>query len=132
MKPFARSDRVGCQIQKVLSDILLKRVKDPRLKTASITGVKMSRDLRMARIYFITSDGPSNMTQTIEGFKSALGYVKYKLAAELGLRYMPELRFFYDESFEYGVHIDSILNRIHDEARPDRDDAPSSPNSEDN
>jgi ribosome-binding factor A len=130
MKPFARSDRVGCQIQKVLSDILLKRVKDPRLKTASITGVKMSRDLRIARVYFITADGNKNIAQTIEGFKSALGYVKFKLAAELGLRYMPELRFFYDESFEYGVHIDEILSRIHDEDRADGDNAPSSPDSE--
>lgn len=115
MKPVARSDRVGCQIQKVLSDILLKRVKDPRLKTATITGVKMSRDLRMARIYFVTSGGKKNMEAAVEGFKSALGYVKRKLAAQLGLRYMPELRFFYDDSFEYGDHIDKILSRIHDE-----------------
>ncbi|MCG6974409.1 MAG: 30S ribosome-binding factor RbfA [Desulfobacterales bacterium] len=132
MKPFARSDRVGCQIQKILSDILLKRVKDPRLKSASITGVKMSRDLRIARVYFITSDNQNTVDKTIDGFKSALGYVKYKLASELGLRYMPELRFFYDESFEYGIHIDTILSRIHDEDRQDRDNAPSSTNSEDN
>ena len=130
MKPFARSDRVGCQIQKVLSDILLKRVKDPRLKSASITGVKMSRDLRIARVYFITSDNKNTVGKTIEGFKSALGYVKYKLAAELGLRYMPELRFYYDESFEYGVHIDNILGRVHDDDGQDRDNAPSSTNSE--
>jgi ribosome-binding factor A len=131
MKPFARSDRVGCQIQKVLSDLLLKRVKDPRLKSASITGVKMSRDLRIARVYFITSDNKHNIDKTIEGFKSALGYVKYKLAAELGLRYMPELRFFHDESFEYGVHIDKLLSRIHDEGETHRDSAPSSTNFED-
>ena len=132
MKPFTRSDRVGCQIQKVLSDILLRRVKDPRLKSASITGVKMSRDLRIARVYFITSDTEHDIDKTIEGFKSALGYVKFKLAAELGLRYMPELRFFYDESFEYGVRIDKILSRIHDEGRPDSDLVPSSKNPEDN
>jgi len=131
MKPFARSDRVGCQIQKILSDILLKRVKDPRLKSASITGVKMSRDLRIARVYFITSDNENTVDKTIDGFKSALGYVKYKLAAELGLRYMPKLRFFYDESFEYGGRIDNLLSRIHDDDRQDRDNAPSSTNSED-
>jgi ribosome-binding factor A len=131
MKPFARSARVGCQIQKVLSDILLRRVKDPRLKSASITGVKMSRDLRIARVYFITSDKNHTIDETIEGFKSALGYVKFKLAAALELRYMPELRFFYDESFEYGVRIDKILSRIHDEGRPNPDHMPSSTNSED-
>jgi len=74
MKPFARSDRVGGQIQKVLSEILLKKVKDPRL--------------------------------------DALGYVKRTLARQLGLRYMPDLKFFFDESFDYGSHIDKVLKAV--------------------
>jgi ribosome-binding factor A len=49
------------------------------------------------------------------GFKSALGYVKRKLAAQLGLRYMPELRFFYDDSFDYGSHIDEIIKSVKSE-----------------
>ena len=115
MKPFSRSDRVGGQIQKVLSDILLKKIKDPRLEAATITGVKMSRDLKFARVYFVTSGGKKRMEEAIEGFKSALGYVKRKLASQLGLRYMPELRFFYDESFEYGSHIDNIIKAVRSE-----------------
>jgi ribosome-binding factor A len=109
MKPFSRSDRVSGQIKKVLSDILLKKIKDPRLESATITGVKMSRDLKFARVYFVTSGGKESMEAAIEGFKSALGYVKRNLAAQLGLRYMPELRFFYDDSFDYGSHIDKII-----------------------
>jgi len=112
MKPFARSARVSGQIQKVLSDILHKRVKDPRLKMATITGVKMSRDLRIARIYFTTSGGQKSIEEASEGFKSALGYVKRTLASQLGLRYMPDLKFFYDESFSHGSHIDKILKVI--------------------
>jgi ribosome-binding factor A len=46
------------------------------------------------------------------GFKSALGYVKRTLAHQLGLRYMPDLRFYYDDSFDYGSHIDKVLNSI--------------------
>lgn len=115
MKPFARSDRVGGQIQKVLSEILLKKIKDPRLETATITGVKMSRDLKFARVYFVTSGGREGMEEAVEGFKSAFGYVKRKLAAQLGLRYMPELRFFYDDSFDYGSHIDEIIKTIKSE-----------------
>jgi ribosome-binding factor A len=112
MKPFARSDRVCGQIHKVLSDILLKRIKDPRLKSATITDVKMSRDLRIARIYFTTTGNKNSVEEAIEGFKSAIGYVKRTLAGQLGLRYMPELRFFYDESFDYGSHIDKILKDV--------------------
>jgi len=115
MKPFARSDRVCGQIHKVLSDVLLKRIKDPRLESATIAGVKMSRDLRFARVYFVTSGGKESMEEAIEGFKSALGYVKRTLAAKLGLRYMPELRFFYDDSFDYGSHIDKIIKIVKSE-----------------
>jgi ribosome-binding factor A len=115
MKPFVRSDRVSGQIQKVLSDILLKKIKDPRLETTTITGVKMSRDLKFARVYFVTSGGKERMEEAVEGFKSALGYVKRKLAAQLGLRYMPELRFFYDDSFDYGTHIDKLIKAVKSE-----------------
>lgn len=112
MKPFARSDRVSGQVQKVLSDILLKKIKDPRLEAATITSVKMSRDLKFARVYFVTSGGKESIKGAVEGFKSALGYVKRKLAAQLGLRYMPELRFFYDDSFDYGSHIDEVIKAV--------------------
>ena len=115
MKPFVRSDRVSGQIQKVLSDILLKKIKDPRLEAATITSVKMSRDLKFARVYFVKSGGKESMEEAIEGFKSALGYVKRTLAAKLGLRYMPELRFFYDDSFDYGSHIDKIIKIVKSE-----------------
>ncbi|MBW1726079.1 MAG: 30S ribosome-binding factor RbfA [Deltaproteobacteria bacterium] len=112
MKPFARSDRVSGQIQKVLSEILLKKIKDPRLEKASITDVKMSRDLRIARIYFVASGNKKSMEEAAEGFKSALGYVKRTLARRLGLRYMPDLKFFYDESFDYGSRIDKVLKAV--------------------
>ena len=112
MKPFTRSDRIGGHIQKTLSEILLKKVKDPRLETATITDVKVSRDLRIARVYFVTSGNKKNMEEVAEGFKSALGYVKRNLARQLGLRYMPDIKFCYDESFDYGSHIDQLLESV--------------------
>lgn len=118
MKPFARSDRVGGQIQKILSEILLKKVKDPRLKNASITDVKLSRDLRIARIYFVISGNKKNIEEVLEGFNSAVGYVKRTLARQLGLRYMPDLKFFYDESFDYGSHIDNVLKALNADNGP--------------
>jgi len=118
MKPFARSDRVGGQIQKILSEILLKKVKDPRLKNASITAVKLSRDLRIARIYFVISGNKKNIEAVLEGFNSAVGYVKRTLARQLGLRYMPDLKFFYDESFDYGSHIDNVLKALNADNGP--------------
>jgi len=112
MKSFPRSDRIGGLIKKNLSDLLQKKIKDPRLQMTTITKVKMSSDLRHARIYFIKSGGEKSKVEAIEGFKNALGYVKRTLARQLGLRYMPELKFFYDESFDHGSHIDKILHSL--------------------
>jgi ribosome-binding factor A len=112
MKPFARSDRVGGQIKKVLSELLYKDIKDPRLKMTSITGVKVSADLKHARIYFITSGDAARRQEAADGFKKALGYLKRELARQLSLRYMPELKFFYDDSYDYGTHIDTLLKAL--------------------
>jgi ribosome-binding factor A len=81
--------------------------------------VKVSRDLRVARIYFTTYGGKKNTEEAVEGFKSALGYVKRTLASQLGLRYMPDLKFLYDESFDYGSHINKVLKTIETDNGPD-------------
>lgn len=112
MKPFSRSDRVGGQIQKMLSGLLTKEVKDPRLELVTITGVKMTADLRTARIYFAMTGGRTSREQAIEGFAMAKGFLKRMLSRQLGLRYMPDLLFCYDQSFDYGAHIDRILESL--------------------
>ena len=112
MTTFSRADRVGVLIQEVLSDILHRHVSDPRLEMATITAVKMSRDLKHARIYFIAPGGKTKSEIVAKGFISALGYIKRSLASRLELRYMPELKFFYDDSFDYGSHIDQLLESV--------------------
>jgi ribosome-binding factor A len=119
MKPFSRSERVGGQIQKVLSDFLRKSVSDPRLESATITAVKMSSDLRIAYVYFSPHGGEDMSVETSAGFKSALGFLKRNLASKLGLRYMPQLKFVYDKSFDRGVRIEKILKSITSENETD-------------
>ncbi|OQX25302.1 MAG: ribosome-binding factor A [Desulfobacteraceae bacterium IS3] len=110
MRSFTRAERVGGEIRRILSDILRKSVKDPRLEMTVITGVDVSSDLKNARVYFSTSGGNEIRRQEAsEGFQSALGYIRRTLSQELALRYIPEIRFFYDESFDYGSRIDTLL-----------------------
>jgi len=110
MRSFTRAERVGGEIRRILSDILRKSVKDPRLEMTVITGVDVSSDLKNARVYFSTSAGTgASRQEASEGFQSALGYIKRTLSQELALRYMPQIRFFYDESFDYGSRIDTLL-----------------------
>lgn len=115
MKPFSRADRVGELIQQILAENLNKSIKDPRLAMATITGVKMSKDLKIAKIYFAVSGGKEKVDRALLGFKSAVGYIKRLIAGEMDLRYMPELKFFYDESFDYGARIDSLLKSLQTE-----------------
>ena len=112
MKPFKRADRVGGQIQKMLSQILLKDLKDPRLEGITITGVRMSADLKFAKIYYALFGGSQNKDRASAGLTKARGFVKRSLAGKLDLRYMPELVFYYDESFDYGDRIDKLLTSI--------------------
>lgn len=120
MKPYSRSDRVGGQIQKLLSELLQKRISDPRLAQTTISGVKMTSDLRIAKIYFATANGIQTKNDALEGFKSAHGFLKRSLAASLGLRYMPDLQFYYDDSFDYGARIEAVFRRIKAEHVSDR------------
>jgi ribosome-binding factor A len=112
MTGFSRADRVGGLIQQLLAELLQKDISDPRLQMATITAVKVTKDLRHARIYFASAGGKEQSEQTAQGFRSAAGFIKRHLGPRLGLRYMPELEFFYDESFDHGARIDQLLKSI--------------------
>ncbi len=119
MKPFSRADRVGGQVQRALSELLHKRIRDPRLKGATISEVKMSPDLKLAKIYYTLPASDSAKDDALSGFNSASGFVKRTLARELGLRYMPDLKFYYDDSFDYGAKIDNLLKSLNKEDEAD-------------
>ena len=111
-RSFNRAERVGGQVQKVLAGLIRKGVNDPRLAQATISGVTMSRDLRIAKVYFTAPGGSHEEPALLAGFESAKGFIKRELARELGLRYMPDLKFFYDASFDYGAHINRVLKSL--------------------
>jgi ribosome-binding factor A len=112
MTNFSRADRVGGLIQRLLSELLRKDVSDPRLQMATITEVKVTKDLRRARIFFSSVGGPDAAEQATQGFRSAAGFIKRYLGPRLGLRYMPELEFRYDPSLDHGARIDQLLKSI--------------------
>jgi ribosome-binding factor A len=109
MIPFSRAHRIGGLIQKTLSEILRREIKDPRLKMITITGVTVTRDLKLARIYYTTTIGKQKKEAATIGLNSARGYIKRTLAHALDLKYMPDIVFCYDESLDYGAHIDELI-----------------------
>ena len=119
MTSFSRADRVSALIQVTLSNLLNTSIHDPRLHMTTITQVKMSADLKLARIYFAIYGDDKKSEDAAKGFESARGFIKRILAPNLGLRYMPELIFFYDDSFDYGSHIEQLLAKIKTDNGPD-------------
>jgi len=112
MKPYLRADRVGNLIKEELALLLSKQVSDPRIQNASITGINMTRDIKLARIYYHVQGGDKERTDAAKGFKQAKGFIKKKLAARLSLRYMPHLEFFHDEVMEQAHRIEDILKEL--------------------
>jgi len=119
MKPYSRSDRVGGLIQHVLAELLQKEISDPRLAQTTITSVKVSRDLRIAKVYFATTGKEGASQAAMEGFDRARGFVKRELAQRLGLRYMPELKFFYDDTIDRGARIEQLIKMVKKNAKAD-------------
>ena len=108
----SRSHRVGDQVLKEVSDLLLKKVKDPRLKRVTLTDVSVSKDLRRARVYYSIFGTGEERKLAQEGFESAKGYIRREIGERLQLRYVPEMRFEYDSSLEYGQKMERILEEL--------------------
>ena len=107
-----RSDKVGEAIHKVVSELLVKGLKDPRLGFVTITGVKLTTDMRQATVFFtvIGSDDEKRHTET--GLNSARGFIRKEIGQAIKMRFTPDIHFKYDTSVEYGYHIESILKEI--------------------
>ena len=112
MKPYPRADRIGVKIQAAISELLVKKVQDPRIEMATISKVEMSNDLSVADVYFSVFGSDKVISEAKKGFKSSTKFIKKLIAPKLQLKYMPDLQFKYDKSFAYGSKIDSILHDI--------------------
>ncbi len=115
MSRFKRADRVADLIQMEISDILLRQVRDPRIGTVTITGAKVSDDLRTARIFFVELGKDQCSEEVKTGLASATGFLRRELGRRLQLRCVPELLFSYDPSFAYGNRIERLISEIHRE-----------------
>lgn len=113
MTLFSRADKVSGQIKRALTEILQKEVSDPRLDFVTITKVKLTHDLRIARIYFTMAGSKKTPQEACAGFQSAQKFLKRILADRLTLRYMPNIEFYYDDSFDHASHINELLKAIH-------------------
>jgi ribosome-binding factor A len=107
-----RAIRVGDQIQKEIALVLLEKVKDPRVRDVTITGVRVTNDLKFASIYFSVLDEKKYLKNAKEGLTSAKGFIKREIATRLELKYVPDITFIHDYSLESGDRIDRLLEEL--------------------
>lgn len=113
-----RQDQLGRVIAQELSDLMRLRVKDPRIGFASITGVNVSRDLSLARVYISVMGSPEEQRETMRGLRHAAGFLRHELAQRLTVRHVPEITFTLDESIARGARMLDLLNQISHEQPP--------------
>ena len=109
-----RMRRVNEAMREVLSDAIATEIKDPRVGFVTVTGVKTSPDLRHARVYVSVLGDEDAREASLDGLRSAHGFLQHRLASELSLKHTPALSFEYDDSIDKGMRITELL----DERRP--------------
>lgn len=110
--PTRRQRRVAEQIHRDLSLLLMREVRDPRLEDVTITEVRVSPDLLIARVFFTVLGEEEDRQEAKAGLGSAAGFLRTQLAQGLRLRNVPELIFELDRSAEYGQRIEDLLAQI--------------------
>ena len=109
-KSFPRSRRVGEQIQRTLSELIRREVRDPRLGPVTLVDVQVANDLSYAKVFYSILGGSKDPRQTQEILASAAAMLRGPLGRSLGLRHAPELRFVADELIEQGVRLTTLIN----------------------
>jgi ribosome-binding factor A len=110
--PSRRQRRVSDLIQKEISELLQRKVNDPRLSFVTVTAVEVSADLRQAHIYVSTMGDQKVREEMLTGLKHATGFLRQELGSRLALRYIPNLNFHLDDSLERSQRIMQLLDQL--------------------
>jgi ribosome-binding factor A len=110
-----RSEKVADLIHKEISQMLVKSIKDPRIGFVTITKVTVSEDCRFAKVYYSVAGTLEERKRSMRGLDSAKGYVRKELGRRIRLRYIPEIMFQFDPSIEYAIHMEELIQSIHQE-----------------
>lgn len=110
---------MGEQIQRELTDLLRRDVKDERIGNVTITAVSVTGDLRTARVYYLVfgKDGPDRQVQA--GLESAAGFLRNALSRALMIRYTPTLSFELDTSIAHGVRLTQLIDSVNPPGKRD-------------
>lgn len=104
-------ERLNHVFMQEISNILMTEIKDEDIKFVTVTGVDITNDLSYAKVYVTVLD-EDKRKNTLEALNGASRFIRGKLSERVEIRHTPELKFLYDESIEYGNHIEEIIDKI--------------------
>jgi ribosome-binding factor A len=110
-----RAVRVGDQIIRIVADLLIHKVEDPRIKGVTLTGVDLSDDLKHARVFFSIIGNQDEVIKALSGLDSAKGYIKREIGFRSELRYVPDISFVHDPTLETGHRMERLFNKLRTE-----------------
>ncbi|WP_110929455.1 30S ribosome-binding factor RbfA [Bacillus massiliglaciei] len=116
-----RSNRVGEQMKKELSEIIGRKIKDPRVGFVTVTDVEVTGDLQQATVYISVLGDQEQRENSLKGLAKAKGFMRSELGQRIRLRKTPELFFEFDESIDYGNRIETLISQIHKDDKPTDD-----------
>jgi ribosome-binding factor A len=118
MLPGRRANRVGDLILREIAELLMTRVKDPRVKKTTVTGIFVSKDLRYARVYYSVIGDEQQIMETQKGLDSAKGFIKREIGLRMDLKYVPDIVFKHDPSLAVGDHMEKLFQKLRVEEEP--------------
>ena len=110
---YKRADRVADQIRMEVADILMRKIKDPRVRAVTVTDVELTADLRIAYVFVTTLEQEAAEREVFAGLAKASGFVRAELGRRLALRYLPEIVFKKDIAGVRGDRILKLLDDLH-------------------
>ena len=115
MKNYKRSDRVAALIKEEISQIILQELHDTKFGFITITKVRVSDDIRHAKIFFSVLGNDDEKNKVKETLDRLKGHIRGEIGHRIKIRFVPTIEFFYDDSAEYAEHIELLLNKIKQE-----------------
>lgn len=112
-KNSIKNTRINSEVQRELSEIISRELKDPRIHPmTTVISVEVTPDLKYCKAYISVLGNEEAGKDTIQGLKSAVGFIRTQLARKINLRNTPELTFILDQSIEYGVNMTRLINEV--------------------
>ena len=117
-----KQDRMSERVRTILSELLLREVRDPRLQGVTITEVKMDPELMFADIYVNALGDESRKDEVLHGLKSANGFLRREIGKRVRLRNTPELHFHWDVSLQRGEQLNQLISSLDIPPVPEEDE----------